>query len=110
MILFDGTSRLTEHFPRAGSHLLELSLRPLAGHPLLSALFAQRNRKVVRGLRSFLRFLVVPDIHIGDAVMSQAALTALRDFFPDAHVDYIVNRILVITVPTSAGNSILLKE
>jgi ADP-heptose:LPS heptosyltransferase len=91
-ILFDGTSRLTGHFPKEGSHILELSLRPLAGHPLLSALFAHRNRRVVRGLRSFLRFLVVPDIHIGDAVMSQAALTALRDFFPDAQVDYIVNK------------------
>jgi len=46
----------------------------------------------VRALKSFRAFLVVPDIHIGDAVMSQSALTVLRDFFPDAEVDYIVNR------------------
>jgi ADP-heptose:LPS heptosyltransferase len=64
----------------------------LASHPLLAAVSAQHNRRVMHGLSSFRRFLVVPDVHIGDAVMSQSALTALRDFFPDARVDYIVNR------------------
>ncbi len=44
------------------------------------------------GLKSFNSFLVIPDIHIGDAVVSQSALTAIRDFFPEARVDYVVNR------------------
>lgn len=46
----------------------------------------------MRGVKPFRRFLVIPDIHIGDAVMSQSALTALRDFFPEAEVDYVVNK------------------
>jgi len=62
------------------------------GNALLSAFLTSHNRKVVRSTKSFRRFLVIPDIHIGDAVMSQAALTALRDFFPDALVDYVVNK------------------
>ena len=90
--LFEEASRLTGRFPRAGSRFLESTVRPLAGSTLLSVLFARRNRRVVRGLRSCHSFLVVPDIHIGDAVISQPALTALRDFFPDARVDYLVNR------------------
>jgi ADP-heptose:LPS heptosyltransferase len=90
--LFEEASRLTGRFPRAGSRFLDSTIRPLAGSTLLLILFARRNRRVVRGLRSCQNFLVVPDIHIGDAVMSQTALTALRDFFPDARVDYLVNR------------------
>ncbi len=91
-LLFEETSRLTELFPKAGSRFLDWTVRPLSGLPLLSAVLAHRNRQVMRGLESLRSFLVVPDIHIGDAVMSQSALTALRDFFPDAKVDYLVNR------------------
>ena len=90
--LFEEASRITGRFPRAGSRFLESTVRPLAGSTLLLVLFTRHNRRVVRGLRSCHSFLVVPDIHIGDAVMSQPALTALRDFFPDARVDYLVNR------------------
>jgi ADP-heptose:LPS heptosyltransferase len=90
--LFEGTSQLTGRFPRAGARFLDWTFRPLAGNPLLSALLARRNRRVMRGLRSFQSFLVLPDIHIGDAVMSQTALAAIRDFFPAARVDYLVNK------------------
>ena len=90
--LFNASSRLTDRFPRSGSRFLDLTVRPLAGNPLLSALSTHHNRRVIRGLTSFRSFLVVPDIHIGDAVVSQSALTAIRDFFPEARVDYVVNR------------------
>ncbi|TRZ87877.1 lipopolysaccharide heptosyltransferase family protein [bacterium] len=90
--LFEEASRLTDRFPRTGSRFLESTVRPLTGSSQLLVLFARHNRRVMRGLKSCHSFLVVPDIHIGDAVMSQAALTALRDFFPDARVDYLVNR------------------
>ena len=90
--VFEKTSRLTERFPRVGSGFLDWFFRSFAGNPLLSVVLAHRNRRVVRELGSLRSFLVVPDIHIGDAVMSQSALTALRDFFPDARVDYLVNK------------------
>ena len=92
-VLFDGTSRLTDHFPRAGARFLDFTFPPLVNNLLLSTLFTHHNRSVVRGIGSFRRFLVIPDfIHIGDAVMTQSVLTALRSFFPDAHVDYVVNQ------------------
>ena len=90
-ILFDGTSRLTDRVPEAGSRFLDLSFRSLVGNSFLSALSAAHNRRIVRSLRSFRRFLVIPDIHIGDAVMTQSVLSALRDFFPQADVDYVIN-------------------
>ena len=90
--LFEGTCRLTARFPRGGSLFLDTVFRSIAGHPLLSALLTRHNQRVVRSVASFRRFLVIPDIHIGDAVMSQSALTAVRDFFPEARVDYVVNK------------------
>jgi ADP-heptose:LPS heptosyltransferase len=90
-IAFAATSRVTEVFPVAGAHLLDAALRPLLGSRLLARWFAHANRSVVRRTGRLRRFLVVPDIHIGDAVMTQSALSAVRDFFPDADVDYVVN-------------------
>jgi ADP-heptose:LPS heptosyltransferase len=91
-VLFDGTSRVTLRFPRLGSILLDSVFRPLVGNSLLSTVLNHRNQKIMGNIRSFRRFLVIPDIHIGDAVMTQAAVTALRDFFPEAHIDYVVNK------------------
>ena len=90
--LFDGTSRLTDHFPRAGARFLDLTFRPLVTSPLLLTFFTHHNQRVVRSLKAFRRFLVISDIHIGDAVMTQASITAVRDLFPDAHVDYVINK------------------
>jgi ADP-heptose:LPS heptosyltransferase len=89
---FDFSSRLTRYFPRTGSWFLNLILLPSMGSSFLIALSDHRKRKLVRNFHSFRRFLVVPDCHIGDAVMSQSAATAIRDFFPGAEVDYVVNK------------------
>lgn len=91
-IIFDGTSRLTTAFPRLGARWLNLTFGSILSNPILGDLFNEHNRRVVRRLTSCRRFLVIPDIHIGDAVMTQAAVTALRDFAPEAQVDFVINR------------------
>jgi len=100
-VLFAGTSRLTDVAPVFGARLLDALLLPTAGSRALSALFARRNRRVMRRAGALRRFLVIPDIHIGDAVMTQSALTALRDYFPDAEIDYVINRAVA---PIIEGN------
>lgn len=74
-----------------GARLLDAVLRTSVGSRPLSSWLTLRTRHVLRRPRGVQRFLVVPDVHIGDAVMTQSALSALRDFFPDARVDYAVN-------------------
>jgi ADP-heptose:LPS heptosyltransferase len=91
-IIFAGTSRLTDISPVIGGRLLDSTIRPLYGSRTLSAVFEHGSRKVMKGMKAFRRFLVIPDIHIGDAVMMQSSLIALRDFFPDAEIDYVVNK------------------
>ena len=98
---FDGTSRLTARFPRAGSRIMDFTLRPILDNPFLAAYATFRNRRRMSGLKAFRRFLVIPDIHIGDSVMTQAVLIALRDFFPEAQIDYLVNK---VTYPMIEGN------
>ena len=77
-------------------------IRPTYGSRTLAAMYERRNRREVRRVRGFQRFLMIPDIHIGDAVMSQAWLMALRDFFPRAEIDYVVNRTVA---PLIEGNA-----
>lgn len=91
-ILFAGTSRLTEISPVFGRHLLNGTVRSVYGSRTMSAVLERGNRKSLKRMKGYRRFLVIPDIHIGDAVTTQSALTALRDFFPDAAIDYVVNR------------------
>jgi ADP-heptose:LPS heptosyltransferase len=100
-LVFAGTSRLTDLFPVFGARLLDTTVRQTYGSRAVVAMFARRNRKEVKRVRTFRRFLMIPDIHIGDAVMSQAWLMALRDFFPNAEIDYVVNRTVA---PLIEGN------
>ena len=90
--LFDFSSRLTRYFPRTGSRFLNLIVVPSMGSSFLIALANHRQQKQIRHCHSFRRFLIVPDCHIGDAVMTQSAATAIRDFFPGADVDYVINK------------------
>ena len=100
-LVFAGTSRLTQLFPRAGARLLDASLRPVLGSRALTARFTRRNRAIMRRVKTFTRFLVIPDIHIGDAVLTQPALAGVRDFFPDAEIDYVVS---AAAAPLIGGN------
>ncbi len=90
-VVFDATSRLTNHFPRSGARVLDAAVGLTAGNRALSWALLRGNLRRMRRLRSFHRFLIVPDIHIGDALFAQAGLTAIRDFFPDAEIDFVVN-------------------
>jgi heptosyltransferase-1 len=91
-IFFGGSSWLTDTFPHVGPRLLDATVRSVGGSRPVAAWSAWRSRGIVRRMMGFRRFLVIADIHIGDALIAQPTLTALQDFFPDAEIDYAVNR------------------
>ena len=91
-IFFAGSSKLTDAFPHLGGRLLDTTVRSTFGSRTLAAILARRTRAAVRSMGAFRRFLVISDIHIGDALIAQSALAAVRDFFPDAEIDYATNR------------------
>jgi ADP-heptose:LPS heptosyltransferase len=101
-VFFAGTSRLTNVLPVLGARLLDSTIRPLYGSRTMAAVFERGDRRMMKRMKAFRRFLVISDSHIGDAVMLQSALMAVRDFFPDAEVDYVINKTVA---PLIEGNS-----
>jgi ADP-heptose:LPS heptosyltransferase len=83
---------ITRLFPKKGARILDAVLYPLLGNPFVIDYFQHRNRENLGGIKRFQRFLVISDIHIGDAVLLQTAVSALRDFFPEARIDYLVKK------------------
>jgi ADP-heptose:LPS heptosyltransferase len=90
--LFRLTSALTTWSPKAGARFLDAVLSHTVGSRPVANHFFRRNLAIVRGVAHFDRILVIADIHIGDAVMLQGAITAFRDFFPTARIDYIIKQ------------------
>lgn len=89
---FRFTSRFTQWFPHGGAKLLDGLFFPILSNGFLLRHFQGRNLKMLKGIRSFRRLLVIADIHIGDAVLAQTAVPALKDFFPEAQVDFAVKK------------------
>ncbi len=89
---FKFTSRITRWFPRRGAKALDGIFFPLLGNQWLVDSFHKTNQQKLKKLTAFQRLLVISDIHIGDAVLIQTAVSALRDFFPNARIDYMVKK------------------
>ena len=100
-IVFGATSCVTEISPVHGARLLDATFLGIGGSAIFAALSERRNRKVMARVKGFRRFLVVSDIHLGDALLAQSTLIAIRDFFPEAEIDYVINRMVA---PIIEGN------
>lgn len=90
--LFSLSSSLTSLIPRAGSRFLDATIKPVVTHPVAEARFLRRNRAVLDRVGEPRNVLVLGDIHLGDAVMLQGLVVAVRDFFPEATIHYVVSR------------------
>lgn len=89
---FDLTSKLTAQFPKEGAWLFDHTLIPAIGNKLVKRLSERHNLRIVRSVPSFQRILVISDIHIGDSILAAGGVSAFRDYFPDARIDYVVKR------------------
>src|SRR5581483_3277028 len=90
--LFHWTSLLTTYFPRGGAWFFDHTIPPILGNRWLVKKVFQDNLKTAQAVPQFKKILVIPDIHIGDAVMMQGAVQAFRDFFPQARIDYVIKQ------------------
>jgi ADP-heptose:LPS heptosyltransferase len=86
--------------------MMDRSVKAIAGSASLGSLLDAKNRRAMRRVAGFRRFLVNPDSHIGDAIMGQSMVTAIRDFFPGAEVDFIAN---TTASPLVEGNPFITK-
>ncbi len=90
--LFHLTSVLTAWFPRAGAWLLDLAFIPLIGNRPLARFIFNRNLRIAKSVKEYKKILVVSDIHIGDAILASGSVSAFRNFFPNAQIDYVVKK------------------
>lgn len=90
--VFNISSKLTNLFPQAGARFLNNSVANLFGNNLVTAYYKNKAFRRLHKIQEFNRILVVADLNIGDAINLQASITALREFFPEIQIDYIVNR------------------
>ncbi len=90
--LFHLTSLVTTWFPRSGAWFFNHTLTPIVGNRLLVNHTLRKNLQAIQKVKKFERILVIPDVHIGDAIMMQAAVSAFRDFFPTARIDYVIKK------------------
>lgn len=90
--LFRIFSLITDYFPHSGARLLDKITINILGHRSLRRREVRLNRAIVATTPSFVRILVVCDLNIGDAVLVQPSLAALREIFPEAVIDYAISR------------------
>jgi ADP-heptose:LPS heptosyltransferase len=90
--LFHLTSVATTWFPRGGAWFFNTIIPPIIGNKIWIKSVFQKNLKKLKRVKQFKKILVIPDIHIGDAIMLQGAVMAFRDFFPEARIDYIIKK------------------
>ncbi|MCL5267866.1 MAG: hypothetical protein M1469_07170 [Bacteroidetes bacterium] len=89
--LFHLSSLLTDLFPRRGASALDLSLTSTLGSDLMVRSKFKKDVKRLSKAERTRRILVFSDLNIGDALFSQASVTALRDFFPSAEIDLVIS-------------------
>jgi ADP-heptose:LPS heptosyltransferase len=105
--LFRASSLLTDWFPRTGAWLLNATITGLLGNKFLINKFLKDNIDRLKQVKEFRRILVIGDLNIGDAINLQAAISGLRDFFPDSEIHYVTNRSAVNLIDGNAEISTL---
>jgi len=86
------SSLLTDFSPRMGAWLLNTMITGLLDNQFLIKIGMQKNIYRLKHIKEFRKILVIGDLNIGDAINLQASISALRDFIPDAEIDYMINR------------------
>ena len=84
-------SFFTELFPRSGSRIIDAVLFILLGNPLPVNIIRTINRSRLK-TGNFQKICVLCDMNIGDSIIVQGAILGLRDFLPDARIDYVINQ------------------
>ena len=89
---FKLSSFVTDVFSDGGAKFLDTTLGVFLGNRLLLNALTGSAMKVIRENRRFNSSLFVADLNLGDAVIASCAVAALKDFFPDAEIDFVVKK------------------
>ncbi len=89
---FHLTSIITDYFPAAGAHFLDMLMKNLLGNKILLRFFSHQSKRRIENLRKPNRFLIAADLNMGDAIISSSGVIALRKIFPQAEIDFVIKK------------------
>ncbi len=89
---FQFTSLITDVFPSRGAKILDVAVKGLLGNILVYKAVEHQARKQFRKAGKFESVLVAADLNIGDAIIAQGAIEALRQILPDARIDCVIKK------------------
>ncbi|MGA9118598.1 MAG: hypothetical protein WB699_04470 [Bacteroidota bacterium] len=84
--------RLTDLFPRVVPRIFQTLFLKFMGSRLFSRAVIARYRRSLGRITLLQSVLILADVGIGDAVMVQQSVVAMRSLFPAARIDYACNR------------------
>ncbi len=87
------SSLVTDLLPKGGGRFLDIFIKYTLGNRIVSGTVGRQARKSLAKTRKFDNLLVVGDLNIGDAVIAESVVLALRELFPSARIDYIVKKV-----------------
>jgi heptosyltransferase II len=83
-----GSSYITDIFPASG-RIIDTIFYGLGRTSAIATLAFRLEAFKMHSVRNFSRILVVSDLNIGDAVLTQSVISGIRDYLPYARVDYL---------------------
>jgi ADP-heptose:LPS heptosyltransferase len=84
--------RLTDLAPSFIPRIVESIILALRGNSFLYRLYLCHQRRQLATPTEIKRVLIIGDLGIGDAVMLEHSVRVVKEYFPDASVDYSCNR------------------
>ena len=86
MIPIEHLARLTS---KISAPFLDRTLKALSSSKKINNFLKRLETKRLRKIDRLKRILIIPDINIGDAIITQSFISPLKYFFPDMEISYV---------------------
>ncbi len=90
--LFHLTSIVTDVFPNSGGKILDIIFGSLLGNTIISKTLDLSNKRKLKKINRFRKFLVVSDLNIGDAIIASCGVSTLKKIFPHSEIDFVIKK------------------
>ncbi len=77
-------------FPKKGAQIIDDFFLNFVGHSFTNKFFLRQNLVKIKKIGNLSKICVLADVNLGDAIIIQAAVRALRESLPKATIDYVI--------------------
>ena len=84
--------RITRSISRISAPFLDRILKNLSANKTVNDFLKKLEIKRLGNIYKLKRVLIIPDINIGDAIITQSFISPLKNIFPDIEISYVYQR------------------